>query len=468
MSEVLHWPVRAVPDADPSVLDADGAWIEREPMRPVGFLEWFVVAQTAIPALLFLPGSQALRLPIRVGAYAAALVGLSLWWMRGTPRRRAHPSERWLRLAAVWLAIMIAHPLTNSLSGGIAQTVLYVSVFCSLFWVPAFVDQPRLLVRLLAILLVCNGINATVGVLQVYDPNRWMPPELSFVFTQNRDALAAATYVGADGRMIVRPPGLFDTPGAACGPGTVAALLGLIFALQPFAWWNRLGALALSCAGLAAIYLSHVRANFVVTLGMMVVYIALLMLQRQPKRAGVFAAVSAAMLVLAFLGSSLLGGDAVAKRFATLLEDDPGAIYYASRGHQLSAGFTELATQYPIGGGLARWGMMRGYFGDPSNLDSTPLWAEVQPSAWIIDGGLVLAALYAAALLATIGYQWRLVRRLPHPGDRLWAAAVVAVNMGTIALVFSFVPFTTQVGLQFWFLEGALHGAMMQRLEPDA
>jgi len=34
------------------------------------------------------------------------------------------------------------------------------------------------------------------------------------------------------------------------------------------------------------------------------------------------------------------------------------------------------------------------------------------------------------------------------------------VNIGTLALVVTFVPFTTQIGLQFWFLEGLLHGAM--------
>ena len=62
----------------------------------------------------------------------------------------------------------------------------------------------------------------------------------------------------------------------------------------------------------------------------------------------------------------------------------------------------------------------------------------------------------------------RLVRRLPGAEDRAWAAAVIAVNAGTMALVFSFVPFTTQVGLQFWFLEGALHGAVRDSLETRA
>jgi hypothetical protein len=436
-------------------------------MRPSGFAEWFVVAQTAIPALLFLPGSQALRLPIRVGAYGIALAGLALWCLRGRPRTLRHPSEGWLCVAGLWLAIMIAHPQTSTLAAGIGQTVLYVAVFSALFWAPSHVDRPQALVRILAILLICNGLNATVGVLQVYDPGRWMPPELSFAFGERSTALATAVYKGANGRLIIRPPGLFDSPGAVCGPGTVAAVLGLIFAAQPLAWWQRLGSLALSVAGLAAIYLSHVRANFVITLGMMVVYGGLLMVQRERRRAATFVGLSALVLVTAFLGSSLLGGESIGQRFATLFAEDPRALYFASRGAQLSHGVSEFVTEYPFGAGLARWGMMNLYFADPSNLDAPALWAEIQPNAWALDGGPLLIVLYAGALLAVGRAQWQLVRQLPDD-DRRWAAAVMAVNAGTIALVFSFVPFTTQVGLQFWFLEGALHGAMIRRLYPDA
>ena len=61
------------------------------------------------------------------------------------------------------------------------------------------------------------------------------------------------------------------------------------------------------------------------------------------------------------------------------------------------------------------------------------------------------------------------VRRLAPlaPQDELapMQHAIIAANMGTIAMVFSFVPFGTQMGLQFWFLEGALHGAMAHRLK---
>jgi hypothetical protein len=104
--------------------------------------------------------------------------------------------------------------------------------------------------------------------------------------------------------------------------------------------------------------------------------------------------------------------------------------------------------------------MMYGYFGDRSKLDATEIWAEVQPTVWLLDGGLFLLGLYSIALLVTSLYTWRLSLQLANRDDRLWASTVAAVNIGTLALVFSFVPFVTQVGIQYWFLEGALLGAM--------
>src|SRR5262245_47904924 len=41
---------------------------------PWGWLEWFVILQTFIPALLFIPGLSAVRTATRIGAYAPGLV----------------------------------------------------------------------------------------------------------------------------------------------------------------------------------------------------------------------------------------------------------------------------------------------------------------------------------------------------------------------------------------------------------
>ena len=46
----------------------------------------------------------------------------------------------------------------------------------------------------------------------------------------------------------------------------------------------------------------------------------------------------------------------------------------------------------------------------------------------------------------------------PDPKVRACAGIVLAVNLGTAALIFSFTPFVTQIGLQFWFLTGAAQG----------
>jgi len=438
--------------------------LDRETAMPRGFAEWFAVSQTLLPALLFLPGSQAYRLPIRVGAYGISLAAFVLWWFdRGGKRAARHPAERWLVFVLLCLVLMIAHPLTNSLLSGIAQTLLYFSILCPLFWAPAYVTTRRQLVRVLGILLVCNGINSMVGVAQVYNPDRFMPPELSSAYSGNPDALASVTFEGPDGRRLIRPPGLFDTPGAVCGAGTIAALLGLIFCFEPIATWKRAIALAFSLAGISAVYLSHVRASLVTALAMMAAYLALLALQNERKRLATFAGFATAIVVVGLSLSTVLGGQSIQERVSSLFEEEPTQVYYQARGQQLEYAFSNLIVNYPLGAGLARWGMMRGYFGNAANLDSSEVWAEVQPNAWILDGGVFLLLLYSLALVMSAFYEMTLIRTLAQREDQLWAAAVAAANVGTLALVFTFVPFGTNIGMQYWFLEGVLHGAMANR-----
>jgi hypothetical protein len=460
----FRYPDYDQPPVESGSTERDDPPIDDESIRPSGFAEWFVLSQTVLPALVFLPGSQAFRLPIRIGAYAISLYAFALWWFhRGGRKDGKHPGERFLLFALVVLGLSIIHPLTNSLQAGVAQVALYFAIFCPLFWARGFVTTRRQLVRILLILLVCNGINSIVGVLQVYDPDRWMPTELSAMFVGNRDALSAVSYVGPGGRLIIRPPGLFDTPGAVCSAGTVAALFGLILCLEPLAFWKRGIALAMAIAGVSAIYLSHVRVSLVVVLGMMAMYMGMLVMQKQMKRVTGFATLSAGLLVGGLSLATVLGGQSVNERFTTLIADDPRHLYYQSRGQSVEYAFSSLMLEYPLGAGLARWGMMRNYFGNPGKLDSTEVFAEVQPNAWILDGGIFLLLFYSLALAVTAMYDLKLVRTLANRDDRLWAAAVIAANFGTIALVFSFVPFGTAVGLQFWFLEGALHGAMASR-----
>ena len=435
---------------------------------PSGFVEWFAVGQTLLPAMLFLPGSQAYRLPIRTGAYAVSLIAFAMWWFdRGGRQHGKHPATGWILLTVSWLALMMLHPDTGPLVG-VAQIALYCAILCPVFWAGAYVFNRQRLVRALVVLLVCNGINSMVGVMQVYDPDRWMPRQLSSVYsTQGGEMmLASSTFIGLNGRVMVRPPGLFDAAGAVAGAAMVATILGLVFCLEPMAWWKRGVSLGFALAGMSALYLSHVRAAFVMTLGTMVAYVALLIIQNQKKRVVGFGVLSFGLVVVGLSVATALGGDSVAERFQTLLEGDPRDLYYQSRGIQVESAMTELVDQYPFGAGLGRWGMLSYYFGDVGP-QSHGLFAEVQPNAWMLDGGVPLVALYGLVLIVTIFGDLSLIRSLADPEDRLLATIVMAANMGTVGLVFTFVPFGTAVGMQFWFLEGLLRGAMADRPRLD-
>ena len=419
-----------------------------------GPAEFFVISQTAIPAALYLPGTQGVRVYVRVAAFLISMAFLA-WWAFGDlgPRKRQtrpHPAQPWLLAAIAYTAAMVLHPFTSSTLGGVAQLALYLSVMAPLFWAGAIVRDPDHLARLMTLLLVCNGVNAFVGVLQVYDPGRWMPHEMSRIVTQSQFGLDSVTYMGPSG-LIVRPPGLFDTPGAVAGPGMYAALLGLVFATSAQAWWKRIIALGGSFAGVAAIYLSQVRVSLVVLAIMLGAYVAILTLHQRVKRASMFGIIAGGIVVGTFTFAVVLGGESIIERTYSLFAQDPVSLYSASRGGQLVYTFDDMVATYPLGAGLGRWGMIASYFGT-----KMPMWAEIQVAGWAIDGGIPLLILGIAAPAIALLSVWRLALSDTNPKVRACAAVVFAANLGTAALIFSFTPFVTQIGLQFWFLAGAV------------
>jgi hypothetical protein len=423
-----------------------------------GFPEWFIISQMVIPALLYLPGSNAYRLPIRVAPFAISLLGFLYLPVKSANPVKAHPARRWLIAAMAYLGAMMFHPNTNSFLSGAAQVMLYLCVMAPLFWVPPLIRDSRHLVRLLSILLVCNGINAAVGILQVYDPDHWMPAEISKIVQESYD-INSLSYTRPDGKVIIRPPGLSDNPGAVCGPSMVAAMLGLSFCVSPISLWKKGLCLIFGLAGVMAIYLSLVRTSLLIVIASLVIYLGILVLQNNWTKAAWFLVLIGAIAFVSFSGALVLGGESIVNRFETLVEDDPITVYYsAGRGGQLEDAFTKYLFDYPLGAGLGRWGMMRYYFGNPWSRHSPALWAELQFPAWILDGGIILTALYCFALLATALYEYRLARS-GDPSLRAWAAIIFAINGGTLGLLFGFTPFTTQGGLQYWFLAGALAGA---------
>ena len=87
------------------------------------------------------------------------------------------------------------------------------------------------------------------------------------------------------------------------------------------------------------------------------------------------------------------------------LPSDPLSVYNGARGAQMDITFNELLFEHPLGAGLGRWGMAAAYFGTYSGVE-TSIWAEIQFTGWMIDGGVLMVFLYC--------------RRLDRHGDGAW------------------------------------------------
>jgi hypothetical protein len=239
-----------------------------------------------------------------------------------------------------------------------------------------------------------------------------------------------------------------------------AALLGLVFAVSAIPTWKRALSLGFAVAGLAAIYLSQVRISLVMTVLMMVVCFLTMSRQGRFARATAFGVLSGGILFGAFLVAITLGGTSVQERVMTLFSRDPLTVYQTARGVQLDLTFRSLLFEHPLGAGLGRWGMAAGYFGSYTEL-SSPIWAEIQFTGWMIDGGVLMIALYCGAIVVTALSEWRVAMDTRYPRLAVCGAVVLSANLGVAALVFSFTPFVTQIGIQYWFLAGALHGVAL-------
>jgi hypothetical protein len=424
---------------------------------PFGFAELFIISQTALPAILYLPGTQAFRLPIRISAFTISLAAFAWYQLESTARTPRAKAQPWVVAIMVLLAVMLLHPETASLRGGVAHMAVYFAVLAPLFWAPEFVKSPEQLARIMWILLLCSGANAIVGVLQVYDPGRWLPAEFSRVLTGSEMGLGPVTYIGPNGVRIIRPPGLFDTPGAVAGPAMFAALLGLVFAVSAIPAWKRALSLIMAGAGFGAIYLSQVRVSLVAAVVMILAYAAVAFRQGRLSRASQFSILAGSIVVGSLSLAVTLGGAAISERVSSLFASDPLSVYQGARGTQLTFTFLDLLFTYPFGAGLGRWGMTANYFGS-INPDSAPIWAEIQFTGWMIDGGIVMVAIYLGALAATTLSQWRVSQATQHPRVAVCGAVVLAAGLGPATMILSFTPFVSQIGIQYWFLAGALHG----------
>ncbi len=418
------------------------------------FILMLIVCQLA----LLVPVLTPVRVLVRILAFGGSLALLVL--VRG--RSLKHPALPFTLGALAITALNFFHPGTTSPIAGLVQLGIQLSVMAPLLWVTRVPIDSKTFRYTLALLFFFNVASATVGVLQVYFPGRFQPPVSSVVQGLGEGYLRSLEFETASGERVFRPMGLTDIPGGASTGGFYAVLLGGGFLLSARRGWTRGLSVGGILMGLLCIYLCQVRAIFVTLAVCLLAMAAVLALSGRLVRLLALLAVVGGAGVATFGWAVAVGGDTVVKRWASLLESNPEDVYQKNRGGFLAHTFENLVPEYPLGAGLGRYGMANAYFGDNSDREYPALWAEIQWTSWVFDGGVLVLVLYPLALLATLWWVFRVAQRKDDSGDEfwLWGSVIFAYNLGALALTFSYAFFMSQTGMEFWLLNAALFGAM--------
>lgn len=460
-------PATPEPDAEVAGQDGDAGlddpWFG--PLREPALVEAFVALQFLWGALVFIPGVQEYRGYVRALPYLASLGMLGLFGLM----RRHQPFARgsgFIISALLLLVLNLLHP-SSQLNAGVAQCIFQLAIAAPLFWAHKTVRSVRELERILLLMFALNAASAGLGVLQVYFPDRFMPSEFnSLGIEMNQYYVEGLTYVGNDGRLIVRPPGLSDQPGSAATSGALAAILGFGLLLRRRNPVVTIGILSSVAIGFGAIYLSQVRSTLLGTIGAGAVLTAVALRRGRLMSAAWVFGVGGAIVIGSYAWASSLGGESLVSRFSTIQGTGALEAYQSGRGIFVQQTVGELLDRYPFGAGVGRWGMMNSYFGGGSSYDSAPIYVEVQLTGWLLDGGVLMWLLYGSALLLTM---WTILRDTSSRNPALCEAAINVLAINTFVLILAMVApvFNTQLGLLFWTMAAALHGAFSAEYSRD-
>jgi hypothetical protein len=424
-----------------------------------GWIELFIAIQLLWGVLLFVPGMQSYRMYIRALPYISSL-GALLFYLRRNTAGPVPASGRWLVAVFGLMALNLLHAETH-LMAGIAQIVFQLAIAAPLYWVVRTVRSEAQFLRLIWVVFAAGLVNAGFGVLQVYFPDQFLPPDFSVLARSlNPDYVAALTYIGADGRTIVRPPGLSDLPGSAALSGLTTAILGVALAIHN----QGRQAVRVLCYGAAALgmtvlYLTQVRSLTIMAVLSVLIIAGIRLRQGRVLQGSWIVVGGIAIIVGSFAWALTLGGDSLAERFTGLLDTGIFTTFQENRGLFLEYTFRQLLFQFPFGAGLGRWGMMHVYFGDRTFWQSPPIHVEIQITGWLLDGGFLMWVLYGGALLSAIRFSYRLAVRGVTESLQYFAMIVIALQLTIIGLCLTGPVFNTQLGILFWTVTAALFGA---------
>src|SRR5437763_562018 len=365
------------------------------PSSSAGWVVVFVLTMFACQAMIAFGPFPGIRTWLRVAVYAFSLALVAL--TRGAGLR--HPAALPATAALLIVGLSLFHPDTPGYVPGAIHAGLYLAILAPLFWAPRLHIDAQMLKRVLVLIWAFHSLSAALGVLQVQFPGTF-DPNLSAVI--DPDVASASVITNARGDVVYRAMGVSDIPGAAGVSGLYAAAIGTALFVVDRRRLMRVLCVASMTLALTSIYLAQLRSTLVIAALIVSSFVVCLALRRS--RRALLTLIIVVLTLLASLNIAvLIGGTEVFDRIATLIDERPQTVYYANRGHFLEQTFTEDLPDYPLGAGLARWGMARHYFGGvDSAAESSSLWVEIQWTGWLLDGGVPLMIAYSGAVAVAL------------------------------------------------------------------
>ena len=97
-----------------------------------------------------------------------------------------------------------------------------------------------------------------------------------------------------------------------------------------------------------------------------------------------------------------------------------------------------------------------------------PIHVEIQPTGWLLDGGLPLWVAMAGAILLAVRTAYLVALRSDGTLQDA-ATAIVCLQLTVLCLCLTGPVFNTQLGIQFWAVSGAVLGPPLASAgEPEA
>lgn len=447
------------------------------PRRASRLLEYFVLVEIVSQLALLSSALGAFRVFFRVAVFG---VSLALLLVLPPGHGKQHPAAKAAFLVMVILGLSMLNPGINSSAAAAAQFGIYLAVLAPLFWVSRIGLDLAEMRRVIFLQWAFQFASSIFGVLQVYFPERFQFNISSVVQANGTGYVAMLQFLNAHGQTVYRAMGLTDTPGGAAAAGFFTVLFAAAFFLIERRRWLRIVCAGAMLVGMAAIYLAQVRMMLVMEVVCMLAFLAMMSwhaarVSKSPPGAGVRSrrlAYLTGLMALAAVGgftwAVAVGGTAITDRVNSLTEENPGEVYQKNRGHFLIYTVDELLPQYPLGAGPGRWGMMFYYFGDPSNTSNPGLWAEIQWTGWLFDGGIALVLVYSVAIALAFRTAYTISLNNRSAELATLAALVFAYDVGVLAATFDSCFFIGGGGLDFWMLNAMLFNAAYHTLRVPA